>query len=118
MAEDWADKSLKRADGETAPQGYDENKGDDGDWDVILLRDGRQLVRDDSVERELKDIKNKMGDDSGGTSKVRPVNGNDDSLFTEDHKGKVQDKDVKDQLKKVNDKLDELIKATKDNDND
>lgn len=54
MANEWANKALPRADKNIAPAVWDENKQE---WVVVQGRDGRMWVRDDSLERELKELK-------------------------------------------------------------
>lgn len=87
MANEWADKDLPRAQRNIAPAVYDENKEE---WVVVLGRDGRQFVRDDSVERQLKELNETMG-------------GNMD----------VSDKDVKAELQSIKDTQGQIINALK-----
>lgn len=69
MAEGWQTENLPRANRDIAPAVYDEEKER---WVVILGRDGRMFVRDDSVERELK-TQRKM-ENFGTSSDPKPDN--------------------------------------------
>lgn len=115
MANDYADKELPRAKDQIAPAIYDENKEE---WVVVRGRDGRMWVRDDSVESQLKELNKAVNGNSDKTQKVeitndtqkaRPVDGNGNSLFTQDRPGSVSDTDVLSKLGEQLDKQNDII---------
>lgn len=99
MANEWAEQKLPTGtDGKERPALWDPAKGESGGWDVAQGRDGRQWVRDDSVESQLKKLNETVGSKD---NKSRIVDGNGNSLFTVERPGNVQDEDVKAELESI-----------------
>lgn len=97
------EKSLKRADGDIAPQGYDEAKEE---FDFIQLRDGRQLTRDDKVEKKLDELI-----DATGEAEVKfPDDFPDKDVKSELESMKETQKDMMDAIKNTNETLENVIK--------
>lgn len=105
MADEWKDETLPKADGQPAPAVWDDNKKE---WSVPEGRDGRQLVRDDSVERQLKELNDTVKGSDGDTKKVEvdfPDNFPDKDVKSELESIKETQSDIIDALKETNDTL-------------
>lgn len=105
--EKWKHKDLPRANGIIAPAVYNTK---DEEWQALKSDNGNFPTTDILAIKGLGKIKNVIEDQAEKVRKSRPVDGNGDSLFTNDHKGKVQDKDVKERLEKIEEQNKKMLK--------